>query len=61
MGIAKVFVGELIECAREIASTQGRENVALLPSDIREAYRNLKERGLVEGEKIPHSMRILRR
>lgn len=50
-GIAKLFVGELIETARMIAHERGHTG-ALLPEHVHEAYQLLDSRG-----RVPHRSR----
>lgn len=45
-GVAKVFVGELVEMAREVLLEWGDEG-PLLPSHIREAHRRMKMKGMI--------------
>jgi len=49
-GIAKVYVGELVESARTIMEEWGEEG-PLRPKHIREAYRRLKQTGAVPTTK----------
>lgn len=51
-GIAKVFVGEVIEKARVIQGKRGDWG-PLLPIHIREAYEQLKEAGQIPYDKPP--------
>eukprot|EP00727_Mastigamoeba_balamuthi_P006111 m51a1_g2119 putative transcription initiation factor tfiid subunit 11-like (147) ;mRNA; r:1664903-1665683 len=62
-GVAKVFVGELIEEARAIAEARGesaKDNVLLplTPDHVMEAYRVLRQRGKVPAAA---SQRLFRR
>lgn len=47
-GFAKVFVGEIVEKAREVQELQG-DNGPLQPHHLREAWRLYKERGYRHG------------
>ncbi|KAL9255567.1 Transcription initiation factor TFIID subunit 11-like protein [Drosera capensis] len=51
-GIAKMFVGELVETAR-VVMTERRESDPIRPSHIREAYRRLKLEGRVPKRSVP--------
>lgn len=55
-GVAKVFVGELIEEARKLSSERG-EKGPLTPLHIQEAYQKLTESGLNEAWH-PHKRRL---
>ncbi|EIE19612.1 TAFII28-domain-containing protein [Coccomyxa subellipsoidea C-169] len=54
-GIAKLFVGDLVETARMVAAEMG-DNGPLRPAHLQEAYQKLDRQG-----KIPHSTRKPRR
>lgn len=47
-GVAKVFVGELVEEARRVAEQAG-SNGPLQPMHVHAAFQRLKERGMIEG------------
>ncbi|XP_068658681.1 transcription initiation factor TFIID subunit 11-like [Aristolochia californica] len=55
-GIAKMFVGELVEMAR-IVMTERKESGPIRPSHIREAYRRLKLDGKVPKRSVPRLFR----
>lgn len=55
-GIAKMFVGELIETAR-IVMTERQESGPIRPCHIREAYRRLKLEGKVPRRSVPRLFR----
>ncbi|KAK1302752.1 hypothetical protein QJS10_CPB12g00855 [Acorus calamus] len=55
-GIAKMFVGELIETGR-IVMTERRESGPLRPCHIREAFRRLKLEGKVPRRSVPRLFR----
>lgn len=55
-GIAKMFVGELVETAR-VVMTERRESGPIRPSHIREAYRRLKLEGKVPKRSVPRLFR----
>lgn len=55
-GIAKMFVGELIETAR-IVMTERKERGPIRPCHIREAYRRLKLEGKVPRRSVPRLFR----
>ncbi|RKP18022.1 TAFII28-domain-containing protein [Rozella allomycis CSF55] len=56
-GIAKVFVGEVIEEAKNVQNEE-LETGALTPSQIREAYRRLKKKGVINYHNSTASKRI---
>ncbi|BDA40398.1 probable transcription initiation factor TFIID subunit 11 at C-terminar half [Coccomyxa sp. Obi] len=58
-GIAKLFVGELVETARMVAAHQG-DSGPLLPEHLREAYQQLDRQGRIphRGRK-PRGLRML--
>ncbi|KAK4747739.1 hypothetical protein SAY87_014325 [Trapa incisa] len=55
-GIAKMFVGELVETAR-IVMTERKESGPIRPCHIREAYRRLKLEGKVPKRTVPRLFR----
>ncbi|GKV26284.1 hypothetical protein SLEP1_g35617 [Rubroshorea leprosula] len=55
-GIAKLFVGELVETAR-IVMTERKESGPIRPCHIREAYRRLKLEGKVPRRSVPRLFR----
>ncbi|KAL5775872.1 hypothetical protein ACOSP7_013429 [Xanthoceras sorbifolium] len=55
-GIAKMFVGELVETARMVM-TERRESGPIRPCHIREAYRRLKLEGKVPKRSVPRLFR----
>ncbi|XP_042455690.1 transcription initiation factor TFIID subunit 11-like [Zingiber officinale] len=55
-GIAKMFVGELIETAR-IVMTERKESGPIRPCHIREAYRRLKLEGKIPKRSVPRLFR----
>ena len=57
-GFAKVFVGEIVESAREMQLLRGDEG-PLAPEHLREAWRLYKERGSRNGG-VPESGKLKR-
>jgi transcription initiation factor TFIID subunit 11 len=57
-GFAKVFVGEMVEMAREVQMVQGDKG-PLAPEHLREAWRLYKERGSRNGG-VPDSGKLKR-
>ncbi|KAE7996444.1 hypothetical protein FH972_001170 [Carpinus fangiana] len=55
-GIAKMFVGELVETARMVM-TERRESGPIRPCHIRESYRRLKLEGKVPKRSVPRLFR----
>jgi transcription initiation factor TFIID subunit 11 len=55
-GIAKIFVGELVETARMVM-TERRDSGPIRPCHIREAYRRLKLEGKVPKRSVPRLFR----
>ncbi|XP_073015231.1 transcription initiation factor TFIID subunit 11-like isoform X3 [Primulina eburnea] len=55
-GIAKMFVGELIETARMVMSER-KETGPIRPCHIREAYRRLKLEGKIPKRSVPRLFR----
>jgi len=55
-GFAKVFVGEIVERAREVQTLQGDEG-PLKPEHLREAWRLYQEKGYRNGG-VPDSARL---
>ncbi|CAL4948159.1 unnamed protein product [Urochloa decumbens] len=55
-GIAKMFVGELIETAR-IVMTERKDSGPIRPCHIREAYRRLKLEGKIPRRSVPRLFR----
>ncbi|KAB1212486.1 Transcription initiation factor TFIID subunit 11 [Morella rubra] len=55
-GIAKMFVGELIETARMVM-TERKESGPIRPCHIREAYRRLKLEGKIPKRSVPRLFR----
>ncbi|XP_047308425.1 transcription initiation factor TFIID subunit 11 [Impatiens glandulifera] len=55
-GIAKIFVGELVETAR-VVMTERKESGPIRPCHIREAHRRLKLEGKVPKRSIPRLFR----
>ncbi|XP_042512938.1 transcription initiation factor TFIID subunit 11 [Macadamia integrifolia] len=55
-GIAKMFVGELVETGR-IVMTERKETGPIRPCHIREAYRRLKLEGKVPKRSVPRLFR----
>uniref|UniRef100_J3L2W8 TAFII28-like protein domain-containing protein n=1 Tax=Oryza brachyantha TaxID=4533 RepID=J3L2W8_ORYBR len=55
-GIAKMFVGELIETAR-IVMTERKDSGPVRPCHIREAYRRLKLEGKIPRRTVPRLFR----
>lgn len=55
-GIAKMFVGELVETARMVMSER-KESGPIRPCHIREAYRRLKLEGKVPKRSVPRLFR----
>ncbi|XP_075674586.1 transcription initiation factor TFIID subunit 11 [Castanea sativa] len=55
-GIAKMFVGELVETARMVM-TERKESGPIRPCHIREAYRRLKLEGKVPKRSVPRLFR----
>ncbi|KAK3420786.1 hypothetical protein EUGRSUZ_G01564 [Eucalyptus grandis] len=51
-GIAKMFVGEIVETAR-IVMSERKESGPIRPCHIREAYRRLKLEGKVPKRTVP--------
>lgn len=47
-GVSKIFVGDIVETARQVAASQGHQG-ALLPGHIHCAYQLLDQQG-----RIPH-------
>ena len=58
MGVAKIFVGELVETAR-VVMVQWGDKGATRPEHIREAYRRLKRDGKVPSRR--QQKRLLKR
>ncbi|KAL8143159.1 hypothetical protein V2J09_016191 [Rumex salicifolius] len=56
-GIAKMFVGELVETARGVMAERN-ESGPIRPCHIREAYRRLKLEGKVPKRSVPRLFRI---
>ncbi|XP_065851102.1 transcription initiation factor TFIID subunit 11 isoform X2 [Euphorbia lathyris] len=55
-GIAKMFVGELVETARMVM-TERKESGPIRPCHIREAYRRLKIEGKIPRKSVPRLFR----
>ncbi|XP_071709710.1 transcription initiation factor TFIID subunit 11-like [Rutidosis leptorrhynchoides] len=55
-GIAKIFVGELVETARMVM-TERKETGPIRPSHLREAYRRLKLEGKIPKRSVPRLFR----
>lgn len=55
-GIAKIYVGELVETAR-VVMTERNESGPIRPCHIREAYRRLKLEGKVPKRSVPRLFR----
>ncbi|KAG0538918.1 hypothetical protein BDA96_03G278300 [Sorghum bicolor] len=55
-GIAKMFVGELIETAR-VVMTERKDSGPIRPCHIREAYRRLKLEGKIPRRSVPRLFR----
>lgn len=55
-GIAKMFVGELVETGR-VVMTERKESGPIRPCHIREAYRRLKREGKVPNKSVPRLFR----
>ncbi|XP_010924537.1 transcription initiation factor TFIID subunit 11 [Elaeis guineensis] len=55
-GIAKMFIGELVETAR-IVMTERKESGPIRPCHIREAYRRLKLEGKIPKRSVPRLFR----
>ncbi|RWR83922.1 transcription initiation factor TFIID subunit 11 [Cinnamomum micranthum f. kanehirae] len=55
-GIAKMFVGELVETGRMVM-TERKESGPIRPCHIREAYRRLKSEGKVPRRSVPRLFR----
>ncbi|KAI3498533.1 hypothetical protein L1887_34308 [Cichorium endivia] len=55
-GIAKIFVGELVETAR-VVMTERKEAGPIRPCHIREAYRRLKLEGKIPKKSVPRLFR----
>nr|ACG43532.1 transcription initiation factor TFIID subunit 11 [Zea mays] len=55
-GIAKIFVGELIETARVVMSER-KDSGPIRPCHIREAYRRLKLEGKIPRRSVPRLFR----
>ncbi|GER40158.1 transcription initiation factor TFIID subunit 11 [Striga asiatica] len=55
-GIAKMFVGELVEAARIVMSERG-DTGPIRPCHIREAYRRLKLEGKIPKRSVPRLFR----
>ncbi|KAK1424945.1 hypothetical protein QVD17_20286 [Tagetes erecta] len=55
-GIAKIFVGELVETARTVM-TERKETGPIRPCHIREAYRRLKLEGKIPKRSVPRLFR----
>ncbi|KAF8007241.1 hypothetical protein BT93_K1286 [Corymbia citriodora subsp. variegata] len=55
-GIAKMFVGEIVETAR-IVMSERKESGPIRPCHIREAYRRLKLEGKVPKRTVPRLFR----
>ncbi|CAI9279419.1 unnamed protein product [Lactuca saligna] len=55
-GIAKIFVGELVETAR-VVMTERKETGPIRPCHIREAYRRLKLEGKIPKRSVPRLFR----
>ena len=58
-GFAKVFVGEIVEKARDVQMLKGDEG-PLQPEHLREAWRLYKERGSRNGG-VPDSRKMKKR
>ncbi|WCJ42683.1 Transcription initiation factor TFIID subunit 11 [Euphorbia peplus] len=55
-GIAKMFVGELVETARMVM-TERKESGPIRPCHVREAYRRLKLEGKIPRKSVPRLFR----
>ncbi|KAL5699609.1 transcription initiation factor TFIID subunit 11 [Ranunculus cassubicifolius] len=55
-GIAKMFVGELVETAR-VVMNERKESGPIRPCHIREAYRRLKHEGKIPKRSVPRLFR----
>ncbi|KAF5190993.1 Transcription initiation factor tfiid subunit [Thalictrum thalictroides] len=55
-GIAKMFVGELVETARMVMNER-RETGPIRPCHIREAHRRLKLEGKIPKKSVPRLFR----
>ncbi|XP_023005534.1 transcription initiation factor TFIID subunit 11 [Cucurbita maxima] len=55
-GIAKMFVGELVETAR-VVMTERNDSGAIRPCHLREAYRRLKLEGKIPRKSVPRLFR----
>ncbi|KAF8007240.1 hypothetical protein BT93_K1286 [Corymbia citriodora subsp. variegata] len=56
-GIAKMFVGEIVETAARIVMSERKESGPIRPCHIREAYRRLKLEGKVPKRTVPRLFR----
>lgn len=55
-GIAKMFVGELIETARMVMAER-KDTGPIRPCHVREAYRRLKHEGKIPKKSVPRLFR----